>query len=194
MPRKAMITFAAETVDIDIGDHDATITGTYWVRNTGSGATMGIVYPIITAPDRPAPTHIEVEGKVKPVVKVSKTLAESRFSVEAPERGMVRFQVKYVQPYKKNRVTYMVTSANKWPLPLTRALFTVRHKQDLTNVKLSYPEAATTVKDNKVVHHIVQQPFSPDKEVEITFDRSVSSENCSPPGRCSKPTKTARPL
>ena len=173
--RKAMTTFAAETVDIDIGDRQATITGTYWVRTTGSGAAVGIVYPIITATDRPAPTHIEVDGDIKQVVNVTKSLSESRFSVTVPDRGIVRFQVKYVQPYKKNRVTYMVTSANRWPLPLTRARFTVRHKKSFTNVQISYPSEAITMKDDEVVHHIIRQPFSPDREMDITFDRPIDN-------------------
>ncbi len=164
------VLFAAEAVDIDIGKDEAVITGDYWVRNTGTGnISLGIQYPILTGPDRPAPQVIEVNGRTYPVAPKSSTLAESRFPVEVSDRGIKRFQVTYRQEHKKNKVSYMVTSANTWPRPLTHATFTIRHPKAFKNVRITYPEYARTVDAGTVTHRIFLQPFKPDKEVEIVW-------------------------
>lgn len=172
-PVNGAVLFAAETVDVDIGSQNAVITGTYWLRNTGSTATtVGIRYPIITAEERPPPKQIAVDGKPTKVFATSKTRAESRFSIQVPSFGIKRFEVRYTQAYYKNRVVYMVTSANRWPGPLTRATFTVRVPESFTDVHFSYPSQSKTQKDGKITHRITRQPFAPDRELEVVFKRT----------------------
>lgn len=167
---KGALLFAAETVDIRIDSDEAVITGTYWVRNTGADSlSVGIQYPILTGPDRPAPETVDMNGRAYPVVQESDTLAESRFPLEVSPRGIKRFQVTYRQAHRKRRVSYMVTSANTWPRPLIHATFIVRHPKTFKNVRITYPAQTRTVEAGMVTHRIFVQPFKPDKEVEIVW-------------------------
>ncbi len=169
------VIFAAETVDLHIDDRAAAVTGTYTVRNTGDApVSMGIVYPIITAPDRPVPKIIEVDGREVSVRKKSRTEAEGRFTVQVPARGLAQFTVGYRQAHTAGKVVYMVTSAARWSPPLFHATFTVRHPDTFNNVRISYPETAVTTADGKVTHRIFLQPFAPDRELEVTFESPAS--------------------
>ena len=164
------IEFASELVVLDIESHEMTVTGTYTVRNPSNAAmVVGITYPIITAPDRPAPEALDFDGSPEAVVSRSDSLAEARFKLAIPARGIRTFRVRYTQRHKPGRAVYMVTSANRWPTPLTHARFVIRHPETFEDVRLSFPAEQVIRTDGTVEHRITRQPFSPDKEMEITW-------------------------
>jgi hypothetical protein len=169
-PRRLRAEFASELVQLDITARQMTVTGTYCVYNpTGASAAIGITYPIITAPGRPAPKTIEADGTPRPVAIRSDTLAEAHFPVRIPAHGIRRFEVRYTQPHTPGRAVYMVTSANHWPSPLTRALFVIRRPETFKDVEIAYPVRHTAERDGVVEHLVALQPFSPEKEMTVTW-------------------------
>jgi hypothetical protein len=170
-PRRAgdAVEFAAEHVLCELAPRALEVTGTYWLRARGAGAALGIEYPILTAADRPAPTRISVDGGEVPVT--GGTPAVARFAVNVPDRGQARFVVRYRQPHRGRQAAYMVTSARRWGVPLTRAVFVIRHPRSMGDVALSYrPDSRRLLDGGKTVEQlIVRQPFVPDRELELRW-------------------------
>jgi hypothetical protein len=159
------VDFAAERVELTLGPTRLQVEGTYFLRNRGSSATsVHIRYPILSGADRPLPTHVQVEDRP---VRVDPKTASADFTVPVPAFGLARFRIRYVQPHSGNRAGYMVTSARRWPAPLPRAMFVIRHPASMGKVTLSYaPDASRELPDGKTIEHIVvRQPFTPKREM-----------------------------
>lgn len=169
-PGAAGLEFAAERVELDLAKDRLTVTGTYHLRNRSNAAgAASISFPIITAADRPAPAGVTVNGLRVPLVKASDNTVEARFPVSFPPRGLVRFTVRYSQDHSGRRAAYMVTSARRWPAPIDRAVFIVRHPAAMGAVKVAHPPDLTRQVGNTVEQTIVRHRFWPDKEMELTW-------------------------
>jgi hypothetical protein len=75
----------------------------------------------------------------------------------------------WAQSHRPGRAVYMVTSANTWPRPLTRALFEIRHPEKFQQVRIAYPSTRVGVRNGKILHRVALQPFAPDKEMTVTW-------------------------
>jgi hypothetical protein len=161
--------FAAERVEITVGADEIAVVGTYHLLNASGGATRALIeYPILSGPDRPAPNEITVNGQTFSVDPSAGGNA-ARFPVSFPARGLVGFEVRYVQRHTERRAGYMVTSALSWPGPIGRAVFVVRYPAALGKVQLSYRPDSTRRVGDSVEHVIVRQPFRPDRELTISW-------------------------
>ncbi len=169
------VEFAAERVELDLEPTRLRVKGTYWLRNRSRDSVgLGIHYPILSGKTRPAPGEVEVDGrKVKVTRPDGGVHPEARFSVQLPPRGLTRFEVRYTQRHSDSggRAGYMVTSARRWPAPLTRAVFVVRHPASMGKVRLSYkPDHVARRDGGKIVELVVvRQPFAPDRELELRW-------------------------
>jgi len=166
------VVFAAERVELDLERDSLRVSGTYWLRNRSDDAvTLGIHYPILVGEDRPAPAEVAVDGRRVAVTKPpGDAPPEARFPIPVPPRGLARFVVRYVQRHTGRRAGYMVTSARRWPAPLARAVFVVRHPASM-RVRLSYREDEVSRRGGgKIVERlIVRQPFAPERELELRW-------------------------
>ena len=166
----AGLEFAAERVELDLSPGALTVTGTYHLRNRGTGSGVATIsFPIITAPDRPAPATVAVQGKVLAVNPVNDGLVQARFPVTFGPHELNRFTVRYTQRHTGKRAAYMVTSARKWPSPIDRAVFLVRHASSMGEVKLSFKPDLTQYEGDRVEHTIVHHNFLPEHELELTW-------------------------
>jgi hypothetical protein len=169
------VEFAAERMELDLSPDRLRVRGTYWLRNrSADSVTLGIHYPILSDADRPPPDHVEVDGEQVPVSRTEGTAHPgARFPVRVPPRGLARFVVRYTQRHTGNRAGYMVTSARRWPVPLTRAVFLVRHPASMGRVRLSYrPDQVRRLDGGETVELlVVRQPFSPKREIELRWGR-----------------------
>ncbi|MFH1130207.1 MAG: hypothetical protein V1754_02660, partial [Pseudomonadota bacterium] len=165
------VEFAAEKVELDLTEEDLKVTGTYFLRNRSrSSVGMGIVYPILSLPKSPAPSFIIApNGSQIPVRINNKGQAESRFQISMAAQSLTKFQVRYTQKHFGKRAGYMVTSALRWPTPITRAVFVIRYPASLGRVRISYPIAHTKKIGDQIVHTIVRNNFVPDREVELRW-------------------------
>ncbi len=163
------VEFASERVEMRLTQNEMQVDATYYLRNRGASTSLGIQYPIISAIDRPHPSSVLFDGQRKPVEVVDKGLGMSRFNVNVPSQGLARFNVQYTQQHTSRHAAYMVTSAKRWPGPLTRAVFVIRHPESFEKVTVSYPIQHTSHENGQVEHLIVYQPFVPKGEIEINF-------------------------
>ena len=162
--------FAAERVELDLTPGQLTVAGTYHLRNRAGGSgTATISFPIITAGDRPAPATAQVNGEPLAVSPAKDGLANLRFPVALVPSGLTRFTVRYTQRHGGRRAAYMVTSARKWPAPIDRAVFVVRHAASMGQVKLSFEPNLTEYAGSQVEHTIVRHTFWPDHELELAW-------------------------
>lgn len=165
------IVFAAERVELELTPDALAVTGTYYLRNTGAAAAaMTIAYPILSARDRPAPASISVDGRSVAVRSASGARhPAAHFQVRVPARGLARFVIRYTQRHSRRRAGYLVTSALRWPGPIGRAVFVIRHPSSMGRVKVSYPIARTQRFGKTTELLIVRQPFVPTRELELSW-------------------------
>jgi len=162
--------FAAERVELDLSPGKLAVRGVYHLRHRSEGAAAAtIAFPIITATDRPAPATVKVDGKERPVTVIKEGLVEVLFPVSLLPNGLTRFTVQYTQRHTGKRAAYMVTSARRWPAPIDRAVFVVRHPAAMGKVKLSHKPDLTHQVGESVEHTIVRSGFWPDQELELTW-------------------------
>jgi hypothetical protein len=167
--RAEAVQFAAELVELELRERDLTVVGTYHLRNPDSSSqSLLIRYPILVAPDRPAPAKVLVDGKPVEVKPAAGDRAEALFPVQVEPHGLARFEVRYTQQHTGRRAGYMVTSARTWPGAIGRAVFVVRHPESM-DVKLSYPARHTERRGDQQIHWIVQERFVPDRELELRW-------------------------
>lgn len=165
------VEFAAELVELDLTPTELRVRGTYHLRNLlPGGATIGIVYPILVAPRRPAPDFVLLNGARVPVERSGPGKAWSRLKVKLPDRGLARFVIEYTQKHTGRKAGYMVTSALRWLAPITRAVFRIRHPRSMGRVRPSYrPDHTTELADDRVEMLVVRQPFVPDREMTLAW-------------------------
>ncbi len=167
---KEAVEFAAERVELEITKDQMTVKGTYYLRNPGPAlAAVNIKYPILVAPDRPAPDIMIFDGEEVQVHRVPGKPAEGRFTRQVPPRGLARFHIQYTQRHTGRQAVYMVTSALGWPGPISRAVFVIRHPASLGRVKLAYPAVQVSQVGKVIEHVIVQQPFVPHREMSVRW-------------------------
>ena len=166
------IEFASEDVTLTIERKVMGVEATYYLHNTGSGATSAVIsYPILVADDRLAPSWVAVDGR-RLATKASTSMAsavEVDFPLTIPGRSLASFHVAYTQPHRGRQAVYLVTSARRWPTPITRAVFRVHHAASLGPVHLSYPVAQSLRVGEEMVDTIVEHDFRPEREVEVRW-------------------------
>lgn len=172
-PRPApaeLIDFAAERVELDLTDSRLVVDGAYTLVNRGhAAATARIRYPILEGPGRPAPSTVQVDGRTLPVAVGEDGAAEVEFRVELRPRGIVRFRIRYTQPHSGREAGYMVTSARRWPSPIARAVFVVRHPESMGAVASSFAFGSTVRREGVVEHVIAMRDFRPDEELMLRW-------------------------
>jgi hypothetical protein len=167
-PASDAVQFAAELVELELDERQLTVVGSYHLRNPdASSQSLSIRYPFLVGDDRPAPATVLVDGKELPVRRDARS-AEVVFPVHVPPHGLARFVVRYTQRHSERRAGYMVTSALRWPRPIDRAVFVVRHPARMP-VTISYPTQHRERRGDTVVRWIVAQPFVPEREVELSW-------------------------
>ena len=166
----AAVGFAAERVELELDADRISVTATYVLDNPSPDAAgVGIEYPILTGPERPAPTTVEVNGRTLVPEPRDATSVRVTFPIEIAARGVARFHVRYRQRHIGRHAVYMVTSALSWPRPIGQAVFVVRHSAGLGEVTPSYPWSHTRREGDVVTHTIVRDTFRPDREVELRW-------------------------
>jgi hypothetical protein len=167
------IEFAAERVELDLSPTGLRVRGTYWLRNrTDAATTVGIQYPILAGATRPAPDHVEVDGRRVATSRPDGAQhPQARFPVPVSPRALTCFVVTYTQTHSGRRAGYMVTSARRWLAPLTRAVFVVRHPASMGQVTLSLKPDHVLRRDGgrTVEQVVVRQPFAPNRELELSW-------------------------
>lgn len=164
-----MLEFAAEEVAMDVGEGRLAVDAVYHVRNPGSGSISGrIVYPILVGPGQAAPESVRVDGRVVPV-RVADGRPSAQLDVSAGPHSLARFRIEYEQKLTARQAGYLVTTARRWPGPITRAIFTIRRPEKLAKAKLSFPVASTRREGGFVVDTLVQRDFWPDREVTVAW-------------------------
>ncbi len=161
--------FAAEEVALEVSEGRLAVDAVYHVRNPGpSSLSARIVYPILVGPGQAAPEAVRVDGAVAPV-KVVDGRPTAELQVSVGPRSLGRFRVEYEQKLGARSAGYLVTTARKWPGPITRAVFTIRRPERLAKAALSFPVSATRREGGYVVDTVVQRDFWPDRELVVTW-------------------------
>ncbi len=163
--------FAAEEVELDLTASRLDVTGTYWLRNdTDTELATEIRYPVLVAPDRPAPRVVVVDGRsLATTAGGTAGTVEVRFPIRVPPLGLARFQCRYQQTHTGHEAAYLVTSANSWPAPIGRAVFRIRHPAALGPVVPSLPPDRIWHAGTQVEQVIVRHKFRPDGEVVLRW-------------------------
>jgi hypothetical protein len=111
-----------------------------------------------------------VDGARVPVQRAGPGKAAARLRVKLPGRGLGRFVIEYTQRHRGRKAGYMVTSALRWPAPITRAVFRIRHPRSMGRVRPTYrPDHTRRTADGRVELLVVRQPFVPDRELMLTW-------------------------
>ena len=169
------VRFAAEHVTLDVTAGASDVTGLYTVRNpSGDATTVLIRYPILVAPDRPAPAEVLVDGVARtPSVDAAEPGAAATVSVSFPvhlaAHGIARFHIRYRQPHRGRTAAYLVTTARRWSQPVGRAVFVVRHPAELGQVALSLAGARIRQDAGIVTHTVAFSDFAPDEELVVRW-------------------------
>ena len=174
----ATVDFVSERVELDLSADRLAVHATYTLFNRSRDDTvLSVRYPILTTKERPAPSHVDVDGKRYDLAPgdgttpaaASRAPDEVRFPIEVPARSLRRFDVRYVQAHSGRSAGYLVTSARRWPHALTRAVFVIRHPRSMSGVRVSYDIDHSRVVGDTIEHVIVEQPFQPSRELELSW-------------------------
>ncbi len=164
------VEFAAERVELRLDEGALEVRGSYWLRNPeDADQTVRIDYPVLTAPDRPAPASLLVDGKELPLTPAGAERATASFSIAVPPRGLARFEVSYRQLHRGRVAAYMVTSARSWPgAGVGRALFVIDRPAAL-KLRLSYPSTILRRAGERIHELVALQPFVPTRELVLRW-------------------------
>jgi hypothetical protein len=176
-PESHGIHFAAERVELDVTDDAVTVDADYVLANP-SAASVGIriAYPILVARDRPAPESVWVDGQMLPLVPGAHGEAQAEFPLSIQPRAIRSFHVRYTQPLLGNRAVYLVTSALRWPYPIDRAVFVIKHPSRLRGATLSYPTVYRETVNGQTTLVATMQPFRPDREIVLRWKANPQLE------------------
>jgi hypothetical protein len=162
--------FAAERVVLDIGERATEIEGTYYLRNRSRDAlSLRIAYPIVHGKHRPPPRAVRVDGKEHPVRVVDSKHAQATLRLQLAPRSLTRFVIRYRQKQTRKEAAYMVTSARRWPTPITRAHFVVRAPIRLGRLKTSFSPTRRETRGDTQLVTIVRHDFWPDRELVVRW-------------------------
>ena len=162
--------FAAERVVMDVQEDAVTVDADYVIENTSSASVgIGIAYPILVAPDRPAPGEVLVDGKPRPVEDDSPGRVRVTFPLSLSAKSIKTFHIRYRQPLRGHQAVYLVTSALAWRHPIDRAVFEVRYPRHFKGATLSFPPLLRREAGDRVVLLATMQPFKPDHEVVLRW-------------------------
>lgn len=163
--------FAAEKIMIKLSPSEMDLAGTYYVRNRSQSSTsIRISYPIDNDKHRPAPQTIDVDGKRLKVGSLIKNQYRgSTFPIHINKRSIKRFVIRYKQKHSQRKAVYMVTSARKWPTPITRAIFEIHAPLSMGKLQTSFTPSYREMKGQTQVLTIVKDNFYPKKELVITW-------------------------
>jgi hypothetical protein len=166
--RDEAVRFAAERVELDLHKGLLTVDATYHLHNPSSASqALAIAYPILVSRKRLSPETVEVDGRALRTQSTQPGQVVVDFPVEVPPWGLRSFHVRYRQPLRGREAVYLVTSALRWPSPIERAVFLVRHPSNWSKVTVSYPISHSETKNRQTTHTIVRQPFVPDREFAV---------------------------
>jgi hypothetical protein len=165
--------FAAERVELDVTEDAVTVDADYVLANP-SAASVGIriAYPILVARDRPAPQNIWVDGQTLPLVPGDPGAVQAEFPLSIQPHAIRSFHVRYSQPVLGHRAVYLVTSALRWPYPIERAVFVIKHPSRLRDATLSYPTVYRETVNGQTTLVATMQPFRPDREIVLDWKRT----------------------
>ena len=164
------IHFVAERVALDVSEDAVAVDADYVLANPSMASVgMRIVYPILVARDRPAPTTIWVDGQTLPLVAGDRGQVQAEFPLSIPPQAIRSFHVRYAQPLLGNQAVYLVTSALRWPFPIDRAVFVIKHPARFRGAALSYPTLHRETVDGQTTLVAAMQPFRPDREVVLRW-------------------------
>ncbi|PIE17630.1 MAG: hypothetical protein CSA65_08380 [Proteobacteria bacterium] len=162
--------FAAERVVLTLGDRAVNIEGTYYLRNRSQDAlSVRVAYPILHGKHRPPPRVVRVDGRDHPVRVVDGKHAEATLQLQIAPRALQRFVIRYRQRHTRRKAAYMVTSARRWPTPITRAKFVVRAPTRLGRLKTSFAPTRREIRGDQQVVTIVRHDFWPDHELVVRW-------------------------
>ena len=168
--RDEAVRFAAERVELDLHKGFVTVDATYHLFNPSPASqALAIAYPILVSRTRLPPETVEVDGRALKTQSGQPGQVAVDFPVEVPPQGLRSFRVRYQQPLRGREAVYLVTSALRWPNPIERAVFVVRHPSKWSKVTVSYPISHSETKNGQTAHTIVQQPFVPDREFAVRW-------------------------
>jgi hypothetical protein len=164
------VEFAAERVELRLEADALEVRGLYWLRNPEDASqTVQIEYPVLTAPDRPAPRALTLDGKALPLTPVDARRATASFPIAVAPRGLAFFEIRYRQPHRGRVAAYMVTSARSWPrATVGRAIFVIDHPAAM-KLRVSYPSSVLRREKERITRLVALQPFVPERELELRW-------------------------
>lgn len=164
------VEFAAERVELRLEADALEVRGLYWLRNPeDADQTVQIVYPVLTAPDRPAPATIFLDGKSLPLARADARRAMASFPIAVPPRGLAFFEIHYRQRHRGRSAAYMVTSARSWPRSAVgRAVFVIDHPASM-RLRVSFPSSVLRREQGRITRLVALQPFAPEHELELRW-------------------------
>lgn len=164
------VLFASELVTLHLEDGELSVDAIYHLHNPSADEqVVSIEYPILTSRTSPPPSQVTVDGEVLAVTRNAAGQPVASFQRAVAARSLRSFAIRYQQRLLGPSAAYMVTSARRWPRPLARAVFVVDHPSAWKGVRVSYPIRHRATEDGRTILTMVEQPFSPEREVTVSW-------------------------
>jgi hypothetical protein len=163
------VEFAAEEVDLTIEEGRLTVDGVYHFANPGAASVgLGVRYPVFADARQRGPGVIAIDGRAL-AAGVEEGLPSVSFPLSMQPHSLARFAAHYEQKLAARRAVYLVTTARRWPTPITRAIFRVRRPARLGPVKISLPVVSSRRVGDQIEDTLVETRFAPEKELVVEW-------------------------
>jgi hypothetical protein len=160
------VLFASERVELEVTEGQVAVSAEYYLRNASpNGQGLTIAYPILVSKQNLPPENVLVDERPLPVLPGQSGQVYARFPISIPAHEIHSFRVRYQQRLLGHEAIYLVTSALRWPRPIDRAVFVIKHPAHWRNVTLSYPILRRATANGQTTLLSVMQPFRPDREI-----------------------------
>jgi len=167
--------FFRETIDIDVGERAAVVSGTYFFKNPGhQNIHVPLYYPFVVNDSLPMPDSVAVfdliQKKELPVTPVPQGV---RFYIYLPAKSIRIYRVVYRQATPYHMMEYILTTTKKWGRALQSAEYTVTLPQNYTLRDSSLPFRRKSLDTPGTFYYYKINNFLPHKNFHIRWRKQT---------------------
>lgn len=168
------IMFTSENIKIRLDGNLAVVEGDYTFYNPNPEMKLAntLVYPFPVTPELPFPDSIGVFTEYNQPLNFVESTKSILFRIQVNPAQTKKVTVKYWQPVPHNKFEYILTTTQKWGMPLKRATFTIDLNKELLMQNISYDSPEKVMNESYTTYVIDRENFCPDRNLIIEWEET----------------------
>ncbi len=167
------VVFSSERLEIVIYEEFYTLKGQYWFENNNFNTShTALFYPFVINDELAFPDSFRISTALSPgVIDYKRSGNGIIFKLSIPPQSTKSYSIFYKQPYKKDKIEYILTSTREWKKPLVSAEYVIDVPKNVRLKSISYEIDSLKYFNNYTRYIIRRNNFMPDKNLIIKLDK-----------------------